>query len=52
LFGKQGLDAVELPAVNTPIAQGAIGYHLRDGEHDMLLYDWEQFIAFAKQHGF
>ena len=52
LFGKKGLDAVELPAVNTPIAQGAIGYHLRDGEHDMLLYDWEQFIAFAKQNGF
>ncbi|MFM8571969.1 MAG: acetylxylan esterase [Pirellula sp.] len=51
LLGKQGLDAKELPAVNTPIGQGAVGYHLRQGEHDMLLYDWQQFMAFAKRNG-
>jgi len=52
LLGKQGLEAKELPAVDTPIGQGAIGYHLRQGDHDMLLYDWQQFMAFAKRHGF
>lgn len=51
LFGKQGLEIKELPAVNTPVAQGAIGYHLRDGEHDMLLYDWQEFMSFAKRNG-
>jgi hypothetical protein len=52
LHGKRGLDAKELPAVNTPLVHGLIGYHLREGDHDMLLYDWQQFMAFAKQNGF
>ncbi len=52
LLGLKGLDAKELPAVNTPIGQGSIGYHLRQGDHDMLLYDWQQFMAFAKRLGF
>ena len=52
LHGKQGLDAQELPAVNTPIGDGSIGYHLRQGDHDLLLYDWQQFMVFAKRNGF
>ncbi|MFM8399916.1 MAG: acetylxylan esterase, partial [Pirellula sp.] len=52
LLGLKGLEAKELPAVNTPIGQGSIGYHLRQGDHDMLLYDWQQFMAFAKRQGF
>ena len=52
LLGLKGLEAKELPAVNTPIGQGSIGYHLRQGDHDMLLYDWQQFMAFAKRLGF
>jgi hypothetical protein len=52
LHGKQGLDTQELPAVNTPIGNGAIGYHLRQGDHDLLLYDWQQFMVFAKRNGF
>jgi hypothetical protein len=51
LHGKQGLDTQELPAVNTPIGDGAIGYHLRQGDHDLLLYDWQQFMVFAKRNG-
>lgn len=52
LLGLKGLEAKELPAVNTPIGQRSIGYHLRQGDHDMLLYDWQQFMAFAKRLGF
>jgi hypothetical protein len=52
LHGKQGLDAQVLPAVNTPIGDGAIGYHLRQGEHDLLEYDWQQFMVFARRNGF
>ena len=51
LHGKQGLDVKELPSVNMPIIQGAIGYHLREGNHDMLLYDWQQFMVFARKNG-
>lgn len=50
LFGKQGLTATVLPEVNRSIG-GSIGYHLREGEHDLLPYDWKQFIAFAQKHG-
>jgi hypothetical protein len=50
LFGKEGLAATSLPEVNRSIG-GSIGYHLREGEHDLLSYDWQQFIAFARKHG-
>lgn len=51
LLGKEGFAATELPAFNTPIGSTSIGYHLREGNHDMLLYDWQQFVAFAKRNG-
>jgi hypothetical protein len=50
LFGKDGLQATELPEVNQSIG-GSIGYHLREGEHDILPFDWEQFMNFARRHG-
>lgn len=31
-----------------PIQNGALGYHLRPGGHDMLPYDWAQFLRFLK----
>jgi hypothetical protein len=50
LFGKQGLAATELPEVNRSIG-GSIGYHIREGEHDLLPFDWKQFVAFAQRQG-
>jgi hypothetical protein len=34
---------------NSPVGQ-TIGYHLREGVHDILLYDWEQYMNFADKH--
>jgi hypothetical protein len=46
----QGLERTTLP--EDPSAFGdAIGYHLRDGEHDLTAFDWERFMDFAKRHG-
>lgn len=50
LFGKRGLERTTLPDDAASIGD-AIGYHLRDGEHDMTAFDWERFMDFAKRHG-
>jgi hypothetical protein len=47
LFGKQGLGTGEMPAVNRPIGH-QIAYHIRTGNHDITLYDWQQYIRFVK----
>jgi hypothetical protein len=39
-----------MPAVNTPISRGLLGYHVRTGKHDVTAYDWDQYLAFAAQH--
>jgi hypothetical protein len=49
LFGRKGLETMEIPEVNRSIGE-SIGYHVREGKHDLLLFDWEQFIAFARKH--
>ena len=36
-----------MPGVNQPTLTGSIGFHLRPGKHDVTLYDWQQFLAFA-----
>ncbi len=46
LFGLEGLPADQIPPVNQPVA-GTISYHIRSGEHDITLYDWEQYLNFA-----
>lgn len=47
LYGYKGISAQELPPVNTPIGSDIMGYHLREGKHDIVLYDWQQYVAFA-----
>lgn len=49
LYHLQGLTVNEMPAVNSPVG-ATIGYHVRSGKHDITLYDWQQYIAFAERH--
>lgn len=50
LFGLEGLSATIIPEADNPILDGYIGYHIRSGEHDITLYDWQQFVKFADRH--
>ena len=47
LYGYDGFTSTEKPAVENPQTAGRMGNHIRRGGHDIVLYDWIQFINFA-----
>jgi hypothetical protein len=49
LLGTTGFIGPEKPPVEKPIS-GIIGHHVRKGVHDVTLYDWTQYVAFANHH--
>ena len=49
LYGKTGIDANEPPPVHHPIGD-FVGYHIRQGPHDITAYDWSMFLNFADRH--
>ncbi len=36
-----------MPPMNTPVISDKVAYHVRDGEHNLLLKDWNFFMDFA-----
>ncbi|RRB06825.1 glucuronyl esterase domain-containing protein [Larkinella rosea] len=48
-LGTTGLSATAQPPLNQSV-QGQIGYHIRPGGHDVLGYDWAQFLRFMDRH--
>jgi hypothetical protein len=47
LWGDPVIRADAMPPLETPLAVGRRGYHIRRGEHNLTPYDWAQFTAFA-----
>ncbi len=47
LFDLDPLPAEDQPPVNTPVKSVNLGYHLREGNHGLYLYDWERYMDFA-----
>lgn len=47
LYGLKGVGATEFPEAGKTLHDGAIGYHLRAGEHDLRREDWARFMDFA-----
>lgn len=51
LFGLPGLEGAAFPEPDQPLQDGHIGYHLREGRHDLTAFDWEAYLDFADRHG-
>lgn len=49
LYGKTGIDSKEMPDINQPILN-CVAYHIRDGKHAILEYDWDQYVKWADIH--
>lgn len=50
LFGGSGVGVTTHPAVDTPVHQGSVGYHMRGGMHDLKVWDWQQFMTYTNRH--
>ena len=46
LFGLKGVSADTMPEVDQPADQGTIGYHVRQGRHNVTDFDWNQYLNF------
>lgn len=52
-FELYGIDSnlpEEMPEVNKQIIHSSMGFHNREGKHNMTPYDWQQFIRFADEY--
>lgn len=49
LLGTEGLPTTKMPGLNEPVS-GQIQYHIRPGKHNILTYDWEQYLNFMDKH--
>lgn len=50
LLGRRGLAVVDRPAPGKASIEGTIGFHERDGEHDITAWDWAHYLNFADRH--
>jgi hypothetical protein len=49
LLGYQGLESETKPDPGKSVGD-RVGYHIREGAHDILLEDWDHFMNFASRH--
>ena len=50
LYGYRVTLPAQMPGVNTPLIHPPLGYHVRQGIHNLTSYDWQHFIVFAKKN--
>src|SRR5690606_13885850 len=49
LLGRKGLGTTEMPGIHQPVGP-TVGYHLRQGRHAVMAYDWDCWLDFADRH--
>ncbi|MBE7171143.1 MAG: acetylxylan esterase [Williamsia sp.] len=50
LYGLSSRLSPDPPPVEKPLLEPPLGYHIREGEHNLTAYDWTQFIIFANHY--
>ena len=50
LYGIRSTLPADPPPINSPITNSPLGYHNREGIHNLTAYDWNNFIKFASYH--
>ncbi len=50
LLGRPGLAVRERPAPGQWSIEGTIGFHVREGRHDLTSWDWARYLDFADRH--
>lgn len=50
LYGNHVPLPAKPPPINSPMIRSKLGYHNREGEHNLTSYDWKNFIRFATYH--
>ena len=46
LYGMKGMTSAEMPEIEQPIMND-VGYHIRQGKHNITLYDWRNYLDFC-----
>ena len=46
LYGMKGLESEQMPKIGEPIMND-VGYHMREGKHNITPYDWGHYLDFC-----
>lgn len=50
LYGLKGVGSAQPPVPGSALQNGAIGYHLRKGGHNLTVEDWNLFLDYTDRH--
>ena len=50
LYGKKRFAYDQMTPLGFKVIKSQIGYHYREGKHDLLICDWEAYIVFLEYH--
>lgn len=52
IYGKKAVFEQSFEELNGPVHQESVGYHIREGKHDLTWEDWRMFLEFVKKNLF